>query len=526
MGNRRLLDRVFFQGKPASNPSLARTLAAVTGREVLVPPDPGAMGAIGIALLRPRGSRRRGRASRRATGVASRSTSAACSRRACVSRREGRCGDTACGNLCRIETAQIDVGDELRTIRSGGNCPVRGAGAGGRKLPREAPNPFREGARPGESAGPRAGLGAETRRASAASSEARWPAGRSSCRTTHYLIDLAPFFATFLTRLGRWRSRCRSPTHARWPLGDRLCGAVGACAPVKLAHGSPPRPRGRAGGDAGCDADLFLPRLVNVPYPAAGVRPQHLPAGAGCAGDGAGGARWSGVGQRAGRSCLDAAWDSTQRPLGRRTEAALVAPWRTSRLRPARGTPPAGRRGEPDGADGRPAPPSDATTRGRRDIGEEALAFARPRGLPGRGGARRDARDPRRRAQHRHPRPGRRPTGRSRCRSTATRCRHGIPDLPRVHWASAGAVAARGPRRPRRRRRVPAAASGRTAAVPTRSSSRSSATCWTGYPHAVFETDGHGGLAGYVTRVQAFLHAVEGYRAAGRRAVAGRSASG
>ena len=51
MGNRRLLDRVFFQGKPASNPSLARTLAAVTGREVLVPPDPGAMGAIGIAML-------------------------------------------------------------------------------------------------------------------------------------------------------------------------------------------------------------------------------------------------------------------------------------------------------------------------------------------------------------------------------------------------------------------------------------------------------------------------------------------
>ena len=51
MGDRRFSERIFFQGKPAANPSLARTLAAVTGREVVVPPNPGAMGALGIALL-------------------------------------------------------------------------------------------------------------------------------------------------------------------------------------------------------------------------------------------------------------------------------------------------------------------------------------------------------------------------------------------------------------------------------------------------------------------------------------------
>ena len=54
MGQRRLLDRVFFQGKPATDPALARTLAAVLEREVVVPADPGAMGAIGIALLAAR----------------------------------------------------------------------------------------------------------------------------------------------------------------------------------------------------------------------------------------------------------------------------------------------------------------------------------------------------------------------------------------------------------------------------------------------------------------------------------------
>ena len=54
MGQRRLLGRVFFQGKPATDPALARTLAAVLEREVVVPSDPGAMGAVGIALLTAR----------------------------------------------------------------------------------------------------------------------------------------------------------------------------------------------------------------------------------------------------------------------------------------------------------------------------------------------------------------------------------------------------------------------------------------------------------------------------------------
>ncbi len=44
MGQRTLGKKVFFQGKPASNPSLAWTMAAVSGREIVVPPNPGAMG--------------------------------------------------------------------------------------------------------------------------------------------------------------------------------------------------------------------------------------------------------------------------------------------------------------------------------------------------------------------------------------------------------------------------------------------------------------------------------------------------
>jgi predicted nucleotide-binding protein (sugar kinase/HSP70/actin superfamily) len=88
------------------------------------------------------------------------------------------------------------------------------------------------------------------------------------------------------------------------------------------------------------------------------------------------------------------------------------------------------------------------------------------------------------------------------------------PDLPRVHWASAGASL-----------RVTLAARaagdvfplllGAFGCGPNSFVEPLYADLLEGYPHAVLETDGHGGLAGYVTRVQAFLHAVEGYRASG-----------
>ena len=73
MGQRRLLDRVFFQGKPATDPALARTVAAVLERDVYVPADPGRHGR---RRHRPAGrARRRETAARRTP-----STCAGCSR--------------------------------------------------------------------------------------------------------------------------------------------------------------------------------------------------------------------------------------------------------------------------------------------------------------------------------------------------------------------------------------------------------------------------------------------------------------
>ena len=136
MGQRRLLGRVFFQGKPATDPALARTLAAVLEREVVVPPDPGAMGAVGIALLTARSVD-----AARATPVdLTRMLSARV-----AGRREFQCGDRDCLNSCHLELAEIAVGGAVEKVVSGGQCPKYDAvSAAGEKLPKDAPNPYRE----------------------------------------------------------------------------------------------------------------------------------------------------------------------------------------------------------------------------------------------------------------------------------------------------------------------------------------------------------------------------------------------
>ena len=249
MGDRRFLEHVFFQGKPASNPSLARTLAAVTEREVVVPENPGAMGAIGIALLASEAAglgKEAGNGGRGTSVVLARGDAANARGDAAnvaggpidlglflsarvAERREFRCGDRQCSNFCRLEAATIEVHGDKRKIVSGGTCPKYDAvSEGGVKLPKDAPNAFRE----------REELLEETLREAGESAPAAEPelALRIAVPQTHYLIDFMPFFATFFARLGH-EVEVLKPSDQALADGDRRCTAAGACAPVKMAHG-------------------------------------------------------------------------------------------------------------------------------------------------------------------------------------------------------------------------------------------------------------------------------------------------
>ena len=287
MGQRRFLERIFFQGKPATNASLARTLAAVTGRDVWVPANPGAMGAVGIALLaadglakRGGGRRRRGLRGGRRSGAALRPGSDAEARIA--ARREMHCGDKRCANMCRLEKATVAVGGHERTIVSGGNCPKYDTVSSvGEKLPKDARIP---------SASARSCLpvcSLMRRRAT----DRRHPRGRQRRQRppvgwrslagwrpsagpppgarrpivalpyAHYLIDLLPFFHGFFTALGA-TVRVVRPGRGTLAEGDRLCAAAGVCAPAKLLHGL-------AAEASGADF-VFAPKFVHLAYPTSG----------------------------------------------------------------------------------------------------------------------------------------------------------------------------------------------------------------------------------------------------------------
>ncbi len=484
MGDRRFLDRVFFQGKPASNPSLARTLAAVTGREVVVPPNPGAMGALGIALLAAE------KAAADVPAAAAPVSPAAATAlnldvfaaARVVERRSGRCGDRQCANLCRLETAVVEVAGERRRVVSGGNCPKYDERSEvGAKLPREAPNPYRE----------RAELIEELLREAGGDGAA--PAGplagrRLGLPAAHYLIDTLPFFAAFLGALGA-RVEVLRPTVDTLARGDRRCAAPGACAPVKMAHGLT--------GDGSLDA-LFLPAFINLPTagaagtytcPIAQGTPQMLdfalrgerdappvvrPVLFERAADGFAGAAF--VSELEEAAALLGVHDAA---AVRAAHAAACAVWERYRA-------------------------------GLAAIGARALAFARAHDAPVvlvvgevhvvhdevlNSGIHELVAE----------------NGAVPLPLDCLPAGDDVPALRCVHWAGAGETLRAAVAAPDRGDVFPLLLCA-YGCGPNSMVEHLFDDLLADYPHTVLESDGHGGSAGYVTRVQAFLHAVRGYR--------------
>ena len=495
MGDRRFCERIFFQGKPASNPSLARTLAAVTGREVVVPPNPGAMGALGIALLAAEAlDADRAAASAAvademigdaAPGDAAFDLGVFLEARV-VSRKTRRCADKQCSNLCRLEIAVVEVAGERRRVVSGGNCPKYDERSEiGAKLPKDAPNPYRE---RGELL---ASLLAEVTPATA---PARPLAGRRiGLPQAHYLIDTLPFYATFLSALGAEVEVLR-PTVETLACGDRRCAASGACAPVKIAHGLTGAPSGEP-----LDA-LFEPKFVNLPsHGAAGTYTCPIAQGT--------------------PEMLDhaLAGEPAAPPVVRPILFAVKAEGFAgaevgSELEAA-----ARLLGVTDGAAVRAAHAAACSAweryeRGLHEIGARALDFARAEGVPVVliVGETHVVHDPVINSSiHDLVAANGAVALPLDCYPIAA----ATPALRCVHWAGAGETL---------RAALCAAADGDVFPLllcaygcgPNSLVEHLFDDLLSEYPHTVLETDGHGGSAGYVTRVQAFLHAVQGYREA------------
>ncbi len=214
MGQRTFGQRIFFQGKPASGTSLAWTLAAVTGREVVVPPNPGAMGAWGIGLCARDELGEGGLAAAPALDL-SRVLGAEV-----VGQTEFQCRDRQCATLCTIARTRVAVSGAEQTVLSGGACPKYEVASGARvKLPKEAPSAFDE----------REAL------------LAPWLGGRQGDHVVGVAMAGAsfayvPWLVEFVAGLGLG-VRVLTPDAHSLSRGEERCYSYDACAPVKAAHG-------------------------------------------------------------------------------------------------------------------------------------------------------------------------------------------------------------------------------------------------------------------------------------------------
>jgi activator of 2-hydroxyglutaryl-CoA dehydratase/predicted nucleotide-binding protein (sugar kinase/HSP70/actin superfamily) len=138
-GNRSIGKVIFCQGMPFAADALAAAVARQTGSEVIVPPNPGTVGALGIALL----------ASRELAVAALPSLDSTRFRTAkleekdtFVCRSTRGCGGS--GNRCRIERLRTLVCHESASFTWGGACSLHDKGTRKKKLPDLAPDPFRQ----------------------------------------------------------------------------------------------------------------------------------------------------------------------------------------------------------------------------------------------------------------------------------------------------------------------------------------------------------------------------------------------
>ncbi len=182
-GSRDVGHRVFCQGMPFASDALAAAVARQTGSDVIIPPNPGTVGALGIALLTAKAM---------APSVDDPLLperfleSEVVSKDTFICKSAKGCGGS--GNKCRIERLTTTVMGQRRRFLWGGSCSRYDKGTHRRKLPDLSPDPFRE---------REALVAAIVERTSR-------PRGRPTVGLTDEftLKSLFPFFATFLYELG------------------------------------------------------------------------------------------------------------------------------------------------------------------------------------------------------------------------------------------------------------------------------------------------------------------------------------
>ncbi len=143
-GTRSVGEVVFCQGMPFASDALAAAAAHQTGAEIITPPNPGTIGALGIALLTHK---------ERVTGKYNGDSptpvdlqrflgAKVLNKDEFVCKSTTGCGGA--GNKCRIDRISTEVELQKQKFTWGGGCSLFDKGTGRDKLPDLTPDPFRE----------------------------------------------------------------------------------------------------------------------------------------------------------------------------------------------------------------------------------------------------------------------------------------------------------------------------------------------------------------------------------------------
>ncbi|MDF1565916.1 MAG: acyl-CoA dehydratase activase-related protein [Deltaproteobacteria bacterium] len=242
-GSRSVGQVIFCQGMPFSADALASAVVRQTGSEVVIPPNPGTVGALGIALLTRKALPESVLSNGAEPVEPSRFLGAEVIKKdtfPCKSTQG--CGGS--GNLCKIDRIKTEVESQAQTFTWGGACSLWDKGTGKVKLPDLSPDPFRE--------------------REALLGELRDRLGQKRGRPVVAITDefslkgLFPFVATFVHGLGHDLEIHTGADQAVLKRG--IEGAnVPYCAPMQLYHGLTSQ---MAEGEP---ETLLLPMIRNLP---------------------------------------------------------------------------------------------------------------------------------------------------------------------------------------------------------------------------------------------------------------------
>ncbi|MDK1020926.1 MAG: BadF/BadG/BcrA/BcrD ATPase family protein [Candidatus Hydrogenedentes bacterium] len=238
-GCRSVGEVIFCQGMPFSADALAAAVVRQTGSQVIVPPNPGTVGALGIALLARKAlaweSLPRREPQRFLDAEVTRKDTFVC-------KSSKFCGGA--GNRCRIDRITTVVGARKQCFTWGGGCSLWDHGTGHAKLPDKAPDPFR--------------AREELLQELIERKTRRGGGPRVALSDEFMLKGLFPFFATFLHELGFELAIGGRADQKTLKRGIQEAN-IPFCAPMQLYQGLV------SGMAEGAPDYIFVPMLREVP---------------------------------------------------------------------------------------------------------------------------------------------------------------------------------------------------------------------------------------------------------------------